>query len=243
MSQIALDGRGQSKEDHGMHVRLLIAAWFFLVPACGSSEEPSTETSAVVEDGALAGAMRRKKPAAPPPSSSLLKGTSLTVETLGNISVGSALPAFSRPALNGQKASLARLLHPPRESPSEAVVISFFTTYCLPCRETLPITQRVLQDNKDTPVRGLFVAVREQSPRVAPWLQKMNLSVQTVADSGGFLEKTFGIEFVKEGENGETLPKTIVTDGEGVVSTIFDHEGADFETQLRAAIRRASAVD
>lgn len=208
--------------------------FFLIFGGAGCNNSLPVDADGDVEENPLTNRMRRsKKPETALKPEKALKGVTATASKMGPIRVGEKLPDFTRPANNGQRVSLNRLLQPPRQPASDAIVISFFTTYCKPCRESLPILQRLLREGSGRTHRGLLVAVREPSPVVTPWLASLGVDVQSISDTAGVLSTLYGVD-------GGSVPKTIVADRNGIVTTIFTTEGADFESALRNAINMAS---
>lgn len=159
--------------------------------------------------------------------------TSKTVDTLGPVEVGKKLPTFAGWDSEGERISLREILEPPRGrgTKAEALIVSFFATWCGPCRKGLPVIQKVGEDRAADGLRTVLVAFGEDEKKVRPFLKEMGLTMPTVLDTYVKIAERLGVT--------EALPRTFVVDGGGITRTIFETEGADFEDRLNEAVDRA----
>jgi thiol-disulfide isomerase/thioredoxin len=153
------------------------------------------------------------------------------VEALGPLAVGKPVPSFAGWSVDGRMVSLSLLLAPPRAEPAEALVVSFFATWCEPCVRAMPMMQRALSASGPA-VKGVLVAHGEDAAAVKPFLDARGVALPTILDPFLKLSQRLGVT---------ALPRTFVVNRSGQVSAIFQHEGADFEEALLAAIERARA--
>jgi thiol-disulfide isomerase/thioredoxin len=154
---------------------------------------------------------------------------SRTVNQMGPSKVGQPCPSFAGLTLDSRALSLSKLLAPDKGNPAAAVVISFFATWCKPCKAQLPVIERLVASSKD--VRGLLIDFGEDPGVVTTFVQEQNLKLPVIPDKFTKIAERLGVD--------QSLPRTLVVDGKGKVSAIFDHEGDDFEKALRAAIEAA----
>jgi thiol-disulfide isomerase/thioredoxin len=98
------------------------------------------------------------------------------------------LPAFSLPDLEGK-------IHDPKEWKGQVVLIDFWATWCVSCRETIPVLQRLKAKYGD---KGLVVAgiTVDKGPKqkVAKFVRKMKMDYQILWDAEDSLSKPFGYE-------------------------------------------------
>lgn len=158
-----------------------------------------------------------------------------TVQQMGPMKVGAACPTFGGFTLEGDALSLAKLLKPAKGPPASAVVISFFATYCKPCKERLPSVERVTVGLKDKGVRGLLVDYGEDAELAGQFAKSLGLRLPVIPDKFAKIAERLGVD--------RTLPRTFVVNRRGAVSTIFETEGDDFEQALTAALERAMAAN
>ena len=128
--------------------------------------------------------------------------------------------------------SLAKLLNPPKGSPASAVVISFFATWCKNCKEQLPVIERVVASLAGKGVRGVLVDYGEDPELAASFAATQKLRLPIIPDRFTKIAVRLGVD--------QTLPRTFVVSHDGMVRTIFDHEGDDFEKALRTAVESAT---
>ena len=157
---------------------------------------------------------------------------SRTVNEAGPLKVGKPCPSFGGYGLNNDMLSLAKLLNPPKGSPASAVVISFFATWCKNCKEQLPVIERVVASLAGKGVRGVLVDYGEDPELAASFAATQKLRLPIIPDRFTKIAVRLGVD--------QTLPRTFVVSHDGMVRTIFDHEGDDFEKALRTAVESAT---
>jgi thiol-disulfide isomerase/thioredoxin len=164
-------------------------------------------------------------------ASTTVAAPSRTVDEAGPLKVGKPCPSFGGYALNNDMLSLAKLLNPPKGSPASAVVISFFATWCKPCKEQLPIIERVVASLAGKGARGVLVDYGEEPDVAASFAETQKLRLPIIPDRFTKIAVRLGV--------GQKLPRTLVVGPDGNVRTIFEHEGDDFEKALRVALEAA----
>jgi len=94
-----------------------------------------------------------------------------------------------------------------------AVVMSFFATWCQPCMKELPILENVYQKYKDERIKFFLVDITEATrtipgnenlPKAGPFLQKKGVTMQILYDTRGTVMKRY---------NAQTLPRLFMMDG------------------------------
>jgi thiol-disulfide isomerase/thioredoxin len=160
-------------------------------------------------------------------------GPSRLVEKLGAAELGRLLPSFAGWTPEGEVVTLARALRPRARPPVRALVVSFFATWCEPCRDRLPAVATTVAGRKDADV--LLVHVGEPGEDVRGWLRPLGLRDATVIlDPYQKIAGRLGI--------GTTLPRTLVLDGGGLVVGVFEHEGGDFADALGRLVVEAGSA-
>jgi thiol-disulfide isomerase/thioredoxin len=86
------------------------------------------------------------------------------------------------------------------------VVVNFWATWCVPCRDELPSLQRLRDRMSGKPVEVITVNYGEMAERVRPFLEKEGLGLPVVLDT----QKDAGREWGVGG-----LPMTFVVDAKG----------------------------
>jgi len=153
------------------------------------------------------------------------------MDECGPVRVGEAVPTFAGWDLAGRLVALKDLL-PPRAEGKDVLVISFFATWCAPCREGLPSFAELARTDEATQV--LLIAAGEDTARVAPYLRELGIDLVTVPDEFLKISGKFGL-----GGEASSLPRSFVVDREGKVRCIIGAEGADLLTVLKQEVQRA----
>ncbi len=153
---------------------------------------------------------------------------SKTVEELGPVAVGKPFPTFGGHTLDGGYLSLKTL-----ENHDKFVVVSYFATWCAPCRHGLPKIEAFAQDNDN--VVAVYVALGERSPApLQKFAKELGLNSQIVIDKF----ETIGARHGVTGQGQDTrLPRTFVLAPDGTVKSIFVIEGNDFDQALTDSIQ------
>lgn len=153
---------------------------------------------------------------------------SRTVDAEGPIRVGASAPTFAGWDLDQKMVALRDLLDSPAKPSSAPVVISYFATWCEPCKKGLPAMAKA---RRETGARVLLVASGQRADEVRGWLHEQGLELPAVADPFMKISERWGVD--------KALPRTFVLDAKGTVRSIFVLEGDDFETALLRAIEAA----
>jgi peroxiredoxin len=157
-----------------------------------------------------------------------------TVDEAGPLKVGKPCPSFGGYTLRNDMVSLAKLLKPAKGSPTSAVVISFFATWCKACKQQLPVIERVVASLEAKGARGVLVDFGENAETVMPIAESLQLHLPILPDPFAKIAMRLGVD-----QKLPKLPRTLVVDRDGNVRAIFEHEGDDFEKALRKAVESA----
>ena len=138
-----------------------------------------------------------------------------TIKRLQPPRPGAPATDFTLPDLKGDDVSLSDLR-------GRAVMISFWATWCGPCRIELPHIVEVYEEYRDQGFDVLAVNVREDPSRVSKYVEEAGLSFTVLLDTRGQVSKRY---FVRG------IPTNVFVDREGIVRAV--HVGAMSEPQLR----------
>ncbi len=174
---------------------------------------------------------------------------SAQVRQMGPLKVGETVPTFAGFTMSGQQLTRDDLLKPPGEQPPpEAVVLSFFASWCVPCKVGLPIVQDVVRSSApEARVHGLLISVYERGAIVKETVSKLGLKMMVLEDGFGTVSERLGVvQSRKSGGSSKpegSLPRTVVLDGQGRVQGIFKTEcEADFKDSLSKLVGQAVAA-
>ena len=151
-----------------------------------------------------------------------------TAEKLGDVRVSEPFPSFGGYNIKNEYVSYKSLL-----GNYDAIIVSYFATWCEPCKEGLPIIEQYAQ--KHSNVMAVYIALGESdTQKVQQFSSQLNLESTIMLDKFQSIGKRHGV--VTDAE-ATTLPKTFVIDKEGNVQTIFTLEGDDFEQELGKSLQ------
>ena len=157
-----------------------------------------------------------------------LAGERLNLPKLGAPSsaprVGARAPDFTLNGADGKSVKLGDLR-------GKRVVLSFWATWCPPCRAEMPDLDRVARDYRDQGVEVLAIDQLESPDRVASFLSEIGIgaspAIVPVFDSEGTVAQDYRVT---------ALPSTFVVDAEGVIRDVT--LGPLSESSLRAKLER-----
>ncbi len=115
--------------------------------------------------------------------------------------VGQRAPSFDARFVGGDTARLDDLL-------GNGVILSFWSTWCAPCRRELPLLDRVAWEGVDNRVTLIAVNMGEPVDDVREFLDDLDLTIPVVLDTGGHIRRAYAVP---------ALPMTFFIDGNGVI--------------------------
>ena len=80
------------------------------------------------------------------------------VEQLGPVHIGKPLPPFGGLTLSGERWTLSTT-----QSTEQYIVVSYMASWCLPCRNGLPIIEKVVEAHPNA--TAVYIAIGEKSHR------------------------------------------------------------------------------
>jgi thiol-disulfide isomerase/thioredoxin len=131
---------------------------------------------------------------------------------------GAKVPAFERAAIGGQRVQTT--------ATGKILVVKFFASYCEPCVRTLPLVERIHEQNPDVVLIGIDEDDSESKARAL--IETYHLSFPVILDRDNILSGRFRVS---------SLPMMFVADREGVIRWVGAEDATDAE--LRAAILAA----
>ena len=117
-----------------------------------------------------------------------------------------AAPDFELPAIHGAAQGKSVRLS---EFAGRVVVLDFWASWCGPCREQMPILDRVRQDYDASDVTFLGVSTDAEPNAALEFLKKHPVSYVSVLDRTGSVSQQFGVT---------KLPTLVVIDAAGKVT-------------------------
>jgi peroxiredoxin len=150
-----------------------------------------------------------------------------TTDHLGDVRVSEPFPTFGGYDINNQYVSYKSLV-----GNYDVIVVSYFATWCDPCKEGLPILEKYAQ--KHSNVTAVYIALGESdTEKVQQFANQLELKSTIVLDKFQSIGKR---HYVVSETEATTLPKTFIVDKDGKVHTIFILEGEDFDQAVQKSL-------
>jgi thiol-disulfide isomerase/thioredoxin len=132
-----------------------------------------------------------------------------------------SLPAFVLPDLEGKP-------HDVKEWKGKVVVIDFWATWCVSCRETIPVLQRLKAKFADKGLMVVGITVdKGPKEKIAKFARKMKMDYQVLWDAEDSLSKVFGYE---------GLPSVYVFGRDGALLKAMPQYTAAQEKEMEALV-------
>jgi thiol-disulfide isomerase/thioredoxin len=148
--------------------------------------------------------------------------------------IGCPAPTFSLPSLEQDYVSLRdfcgeQLRKPWINKTKHVVILSFFATWCEPCKKEIPYLENLQREFKDQPVKFFLIDVGEEKNKIANFIKNTNIAIPVLLDR---------YQRTAEKYDALTLPRLYVLDKEGKIQRKqkgFSNP-EDFEIEMRALI-------
>ncbi len=127
--------------------------------------------------------------------------------------IGCEAPTFSLQSMDQQYISLRafcgeELIKPWINKTKHIVVLSFFATWCEPCKKEIPHLEKLQEEFKDQPVKFFLIDVGEGRDKVKEFIDKEDIKIPVLFDR---YQKT------AERFDALTLPRLFVIDKNGLI--------------------------
>jgi len=120
---------------------------------------------------------------------------------VGSVLLGKPAPAFELPTLDGGRVDSS-------DWEGEVVVVNFWASWCVPCREEAPELEAFAQQWRDRGVRLVGIVYNDEEAEAAAFRDRYGLTYPQALDPGGRAAIDFGVFGV---------PETYVIAGDGTV--------------------------
>jgi len=152
------------------------------------------------------------------------------------VRVGQPAPVFSLPDMNNTYVFLKdytgeKLRKPWKNKVHHAVVISFFATWCGPCKKEIPHLNVLQKEYAGKPVKFFLIDVGESGDKVKDFLARNDVQLKVLLDR---------YKKVSDKYEADSLPRLIVIDKKGVIRKInHGFKDADrFMSEMRGLLDR-----
>jgi len=132
-------------------------------------------------------------------------------------------PSFTVREFNGQELSLASLR-------GQAVVVNFWASWCVPCRDEMPLIEQFWESEQGHGVTIVGVGVLDDETSLREFLQSFHITYPTGIDADGTTARTYALV---------GLPTTVFVSPGGAV--VRRWEGPLDQSKLQSFIDEARA--
>jgi len=137
----------------------------------------------------------------------------ITAPAFAGIRVNESAPLFSVKDLEGNIFNLADVVGATRKEPVQGVIVSFFASWCIPCRNELPLINSQADELKSKGVKIVIVNVKEDEKTIKALLGDLKVTKPLVlSDRNGEISKKYGVQF---------LPVTFFVGADGYVKSVI----------------------
>jgi cytochrome c biogenesis protein CcmG/thiol:disulfide interchange protein DsbE len=143
------------------------------------------------------------------------------------IKVGEKAPGFITSTLDGKRIALKDYWE---QKENKALVLSFFATWCPPCKEDLKYLQKIQDEHGAKGLKVLCVLTQDSSKddAVRKFMQELGVNLPVLLDEYGIIGKRYAVT---------ALPCNFVVNKEGLLKAKYlGYSGGvkrDFESRLR----------
>jgi thiol-disulfide isomerase/thioredoxin len=147
--------------------------------------------------------------------------------------VGQVIPAAQRPAapdISGTTLAGAHL--DTRNWHGHVIVVNFWGSWCVPCREEAPVLARVARDTRVLGVRFLGIDIREDPYAALAFERRYSIPYPSISDPDNMIAALFGTAAP------QATPSTYIIDASGRIAWAWF--GATTYSQLDLAVTEAA---
>lgn len=144
--------------------------------------------------------------------------------------IGEKTPGFITSTLNGKRIALKDYWE---QQGKKVLVLSFFATWCQPCKEDLRYLQMVQAENVDKGLQVLAVLTQDSSNEnvVKEFMRKLGINLIVLKDEYGIIGKRYAVT---------ALPCNFVINKDGILKAKYFGYSEDvkrhFEGQLKSPL-------
>jgi len=124
-------------------------------------------------------------------------------------------PNFTLKLLDGKDFHLS-------DHKGKPVLINFFASWCLPCREEMPVFEKIVHEYKPKGVVFLGIAIDDTEEKMKDFVAKYGVTFPVGLDKTAAIQKSFGLY---------GIPTTYFIDKQGI--TNYSHSGSVTEELLQ----------
>ncbi|NQV14688.1 TlpA family protein disulfide reductase [bacterium] len=134
---------------------------------------------------------------------------------------GDLAPTFYLTDLNGEDFFASKVYGEKAKKPS-AVVLSFFATWCVPCRAEAPQLEILAKQYPE--IQFYLISVKDKPVMILKWLNEVKIELPVLVDRYGRTARKFNV--IGESDTGAevaSLPSLFIIDKAGTI--VYQHTG------------------
>jgi thiol-disulfide isomerase/thioredoxin len=148
------------------------------------------------------------------------------------LSPGTEAPSFSLPTLDGSREVLSvwsgELSKPYLNKVPHTVILSFWATYCKPCKKEIPELMKFAEANPDKPIKIFLISIDKQgAAKVRPFVKEHQFTLPVLLDPYARTAERYGVS---------SVPALFVIGPDGNIR--FSATGFDEKTDLTAKMQK-----
>jgi thiol-disulfide isomerase/thioredoxin len=149
--------------------------------------------------------------------------------SLAALRLDDSVPVFSLPDSSGNVFYLSDVVGSQKKKGGHGVILSFFASWCVPCRNELPLINSFVDELKNAGITVVLVDVKEDLKTVNAVLAELKVDKPVVVrDRDGRTTEQFEVRF---------FPTTFFIDADGKVKDVI-YGGIDGEKALRQSVQK-----
>lgn len=162
----------------------------------------------------------------------LLFSPTLLTSAYAQPQIGEKAPGFITSTLEGKRIALKDYWE---QQGKKVLVLSFFATWCQPCKEDLRYLQKVQDQHGDKGLLVVAVLTQDTSKedRVRNFMRELGVTLSVLMDEYGIIGKRYAVT---------ALPCNFVVDKDGILKAKYFGYGEDvkkrFENQLMGLLSK-----
>jgi len=140
-----------------------------------------------------------------------------TCFSLDSLKIGDPAPRFALKDLSGKTVFLSDYCGKLRSNSIEphVIVLSFFTTWCIPCQSEIPILDKFYQDFQNENVRMFLIAAGEEQKKISDFVAKKSINLPVLLDN--FLTTSKNFKVVNQ-KGQMKVPQLFIIDRNGFIA-------------------------
>jgi peroxiredoxin len=137
----------------------------------------------------------------------------LAAPAIAGIRVNESAPLFSVKDMEGKDFSLADVVGATKKESAQGVILSFFASWCMQCRNELPLINSLTDELSRKGIKVVIVNVKEDQKTIKALLGDLKVNKPLVlSDRNGKVSEKYGVLF---------LPVTFFVGADGKVKSVI----------------------